>query len=155
MEAREFPPMYTPQPNAGVRESQIEVWKELVKRMVKETRQHRLTNSDVFFANAEIKRKCAPEFVDEIMQSLVRDGVAEVTGKGVYIVLGSEMTDELAKYITDNGLQGSVMTLQEVMDIDILKDQDQSVVKRAVDGLVRRSEAAWIRDAGETGVKFF
>ena len=69
-----FPPFFTLQPNLDTRQKQLKLWKDFILDSSAKNKLWFMTDKDAIFTNANINRKCSQEFINLIIQELIKTG---------------------------------------------------------------------------------
>lgn len=72
MSLKDFPPFYTLQPNLETRSKQLSIWKDYILDFSRSNRKFTL-DYDIF-SNPSINRNCNSEFINMIIQELIKSG---------------------------------------------------------------------------------
>ncbi|KAK9452988.1 ESCRT-II complex subunit-domain-containing protein [Dipodascopsis uninucleata] len=169
-----FRPFFTRQPNSQTWSSQLSLWTNLVLAYCRFYRIWRLDVATAIewdlFTNRTIERSLKLETCREILESMVKSGDAEwvavKSGLSSSAIIYWRRPDEWASLISDwideSGQRGAILTLYEIAESDLTLTQDfhgidQTILRKALDILVRRGQAQIMRsaDGNEAGVKFF
>ncbi|CAK9232334.1 unnamed protein product [Sphagnum jensenii] len=164
-----YPPYFTLQPVRDTREKQVELWKQLILKYCKH---HKYFVVDLeegdfpLFANANIDRKLTYEAREVFLGALVSEGKAEWMDKGHRrcLILWRRIQDWaelLLSFVRENGMEDSVMTLEEIMSGDETRGTelagiDRGVLIRAIKILEQKGKAAMFKGQAtdDDGVKF-
>ncbi|CAJ1364104.1 unnamed protein product [Effrenium voratum] len=161
----QLPPFFTLQPNAAVRTKQLELWKQLASEYCKAKRIFVLGLDHELFRNAELQRQLPSEARRAVAEHLVASGAAQWAGEKEdrLLVLWrsvSAWADLIFQWATENGLIGSVETVQSLMDGEAAEGQEfygapRELIMAALQELSRRGRATIFRgSSGSEGVKF-
>ncbi|KAK9468933.1 ESCRT-II complex subunit-domain-containing protein [Lipomyces arxii] len=172
-----FPPFFTRQPNNLTWSSQLSQWNSLILAYCRFNRIWRIDLNTAIewdlFHNKEINRSLKLEACREILENMVKKGDAEwVSGSGnqgakntsaiIYWRRPEEWANIISEWIDSTGQKNAILTLYEITDGDLSVSQDfrgidSTILRKALDVLVRRNQAQIMRSAEgeEAGVKFF
>ncbi|XP_058221506.1 vacuolar protein sorting-associated protein 25-like isoform X4 [Rhododendron vialii] len=113
-------PYFTLQPVKDTREKQIQLWKGLILDYCK-TQKVFIVEPEGFplFTNSGIERSLSHEAREVFLSTLVSEGRAEWMDKGhrKCLILWhriQEWADLILRFVKDNGLEDSVMTIEEI-----------------------------------------
>jgi ESCRT-II complex subunit VPS25 len=162
-----YPPYFTLQPVKDTREKQIQLWKELVLDYCR-TQKIFIVEPENFplFTNSGIERSLSHEAREVFLSALVSEGRAEWMDKGhrKCLVLWhriQDWADLVLRFVKDNGLEDSVMTVEEIRSgIESrgteLYGIDRTVLMRALKLLEHKGKLAIFKgtSADDEGVKF-
>jgi ESCRT-II complex subunit VPS25 len=162
-----YPPYFTLQPVKDTREKQIQLWKELVLDYCR-TQKIFIVEPENFplFTNSGIERSLSHEAREVFLSALVSEGRAEWRDKGhrKCLVLWhriQDWADLVLRFVKDNGLEDSVMTVEEIRSgIESrgteLYGIDRTVLMRALKLLEHKGKLAIFKgtSADDEGVKF-
>ncbi|CAK9067412.1 unnamed protein product [Durusdinium trenchii] len=163
----QLPPFFTLQPHASVRAKQLELWKQLISEYCSF---HRLFIIDLreepLFRNAQLARQLPSEARKVLAEHLVQQQAAlwaDEAAKERLLVLWRSVAgwaDLILQWAAENGLMGSVETVQSLMDGEAAEGQEfygapRELIMAALQELVRRNRATLFRgSSGSEGVKF-
>ncbi|KAK9450361.1 ESCRT-II complex subunit-domain-containing protein [Limtongia smithiae] len=173
-----FPPFFTRQPNSQTWSSQLSLWSSLILAYCRYNRVWRIDLNTAIewdlFHNKELNRALKLETCKEVLEHMVKKGDAEwvsgtdrsSAGKTTSAVIYWRRPEEWANIISDwidlTGQKNAILTMYEISDGDLSYSQDfhgidSSILRRALDVLVRRGLAQIMRsaDGEEAGVKIF
>ncbi|KAH7835765.1 hypothetical protein Vadar_029619 [Vaccinium darrowii] len=162
-----YPPYFTLQPVKDTREKQIQLWKELILDYCR-TQKIFIVEPENFplFTNSGIERSLSHEAREVFLSALVSEGRAEWMDKGhrKCLVLWhriQDWADLVLRFVKDNGLEDSVMTVEEIRSgIESrgteLYGIDRTVLMRALKLLEHKGKLAIFKgtSADDEGVKF-
>lgn len=162
-----YPPYFTLQPVKDTREKQIQLWKELILDYCR-TQKIFIVEPENFplFTNSGIERSLSHEAREVFLSALVSEGRAEWMDKGhrKCLVLWhriQDWADLVLHFVKDNGLEDSVMTVEEIRSgIESrgteLYGIDRTVLMRALKLLEHKGKLAIFKgtSADDEGVKF-
>lgn len=162
-----YPPYFTLQPVKDTREKQIQLWKELILDYCR-TQKIFIVEPENFplFTNSGIERSLSHEAREVFLSALVSEGRAEWMDKGhrKCLVLWhriQDWADLVLHFVKDNGLEDSVMTVEEICSgIESrgteLYGIDRTVLMRALKLLEHKGKLAIFKgtSADDEGVKF-
>ncbi|KAL8138957.1 hypothetical protein V2J09_004958 [Rumex salicifolius] len=116
-----YPPYFTLQPVRDTRDKQIQLWKELILDYCKTQKIFVISLEEDFplFSNPVIERSLSHEAREAFLSSIVGEGRAEWMDKGhrKCLILWhriQEWTDIIVQFVKENGLEDSVMTIEEI-----------------------------------------
>ncbi|EPS73641.1 hypothetical protein M569_01114, partial [Genlisea aurea] len=116
-----YPPYFTLQPTRDTRERQIQLWKELILEFCRTQKIFVVGLDEDFplFRNPAIERSLSHEARQVYLSALVAEGKAEWTDKSnkKCLILWHripEWADIILNLVKENGLDGSVMTVEEI-----------------------------------------
>ncbi|KAL6072153.1 Vacuolar protein-sorting-associated protein 25 [Balamuthia mandrillaris] len=166
----ESPPFYTLQPVLNTRKKQLELWANLVLDYCQHFRIYELGVADAaqhpLFCNTRINRRLNGEALVHVFEHLVQLGNAEWADKertklAIFWRTPMQWADQIYKWVNENGLTGTVMTVYELREGPAAKDQefsglDQGVLVKALQILEKQGKAKLFSgsEAGSLGVKF-
>lgn len=170
----EFPPFFSKQINERTWNAQLGYWDTLILGYCAHYRVWTLdVNEDVavngqpLFSNPRINRSLKKQTVQSILEYMVGQGHAEwlqdKTTVLVYFKRPDEWATLIANYIDSTGQGGTVVTLYELSEGDLVQSQEfcninPIMLRRAIDILVSRKRAVLMKgpDGKEIeGVKMF
>eukprot|EP01095_Lingulamoeba_sp_RSL-Kostka_P009557 TRINITY_DN3322_c1_g3_i1.p1 TRINITY_DN3322_c1_g3~~TRINITY_DN3322_c1_g3_i1.p1 ORF type:complete len:181 (+),score=42.01 TRINITY_DN3322_c1_g3_i1:97-639(+) len=163
------PPFFTLQPVLITRQTQIQMWRELIFSYCKAKNMHKLDvdNSIELFNNEEIDRKLSNDQIKIIFDDLIRTNNAEWTTKtqnqiNIFWKTINEWANLIYTWACNNGLNNSVCTLYEIREGDYVQDEefyglDNDILVRALKVLENERKAQMFtgNDIDSIGVKFF
>ncbi|PON94761.1 ESCRT-II complex, vps25 subunit [Trema orientale] len=116
-----YPPYFTLQPVRDIREKQVQLWKELILEYCRFQKIFVIGLEEDFplFSNPVIERFLSHEAREAFLSALVSEGRAEWLDKGhrKCLILWhriQEWADIILNFVKDNGLEDSVMTVEEI-----------------------------------------
>nr|XP_019046965.1 ESCRT-II complex subunit VPS25 [Kwoniella bestiolae CBS 10118]OCF25895.1 ESCRT-II complex subunit VPS25 [Kwoniella bestiolae CBS 10118] len=143
-----FPPFFTLQPNPSTLSHQLELWRALILRWARHERVFKV-NTDSgeaggVFENKRIKREAAPDPPKQDNKYLI------------YWKKPDEWGDLIYTWVTDNGLNSSIMTFYEITDGDLSHTTEfyelpPPILRKALESLVKRGKAQLLEGKGEVG----
>ncbi|WVF69602.1 hypothetical protein IAT40_004380 [Kwoniella sp. CBS 6097] len=160
-----FPPFFTLQPNPTTQAHQLELWRALVLRWAKHERVFEVNtdgeNGGVF-ENKGIKRKLLPPTMKRLLAEMAKSGEAAAdppkqdTRYLLYWKKPDEWGDLIYTWVTDNGLNASIMTFYEITDGDLSHTTEfyelpTPLLRKALETLVKRGKAQLLEGKGEIG----
>ncbi|CAO2819687.1 unnamed protein product [Amaranthus hypochondriacus] len=163
-----YPPYFTLQPVKDTREKQIQLWKELILEFCRSQKIFVISLEEDFplFLNSTIERSLSHEAREAFLSALVAEGRAEWMDKGhkKCLVLWhriQDWADIILNFVKDNGLEDSVMTVEELRSgVESrgteLHGIDRSVLMRALKVLENKGKLAIFKGTStdDDGVKF-
>ncbi|KAM7492397.1 hypothetical protein LguiA_035318 [Lonicera macranthoides] len=163
-----YPPYFTLQPVRDTREKQVQLWKELILDYCKTQKIFVIQLEDDFplFTNPAIERSLSHEARAAFLSALVLDGRAEWMDKSrrKCLILWhriQDWADLILHFVKENGLEDSVMTVEEIRTgIESrgtdLHGMDRTVLMRALKLLEQKGKLAVFKgtSADDEGVKF-
>ncbi|ATY66881.1 ESCRT-II vps25 subunit [Cordyceps militaris] len=172
-----FPAFFTRQPNLATHHAQRRTWTALVLAYARHHRLFRLrlseaAESDLFY-NRRLERRLQGPDVRELVDGMVKDGLAEyVAGTGTpahdgghdVVLLYWKKPEEWAAlveaYVEDTAQKGSVLTVYELSEGDGTRNTelhgiDNEILRKALNILVKRGKAQIFGQEDSLGVKFF
>ncbi|CAN6691106.1 unnamed protein product [Malus baccata var. baccata] len=164
-----YPPYFTLQPVRDTREKQIQLWKDLILDYCKIHHIFVIGLEDQefpLFSNPAIERSLTYEAREAFLSALVAQGRAEWLDKSrrKCLVLWHRIQDWaniVLDFVKDNGLEDSVMTVEEIRTgIESrgteLHGIDRTVLMRALKMLEQKGKLAIFKGttADDEGVKF-
>ncbi|GAV88498.1 ESCRT-II domain-containing protein [Cephalotus follicularis] len=163
-----YPPYFTLQPVRDTREKQVQLWKEMIVDYCRTQKIFVIGLEDDFplFSNPVIQRFLSHEAREVFLSALVSDGRAEWLDKGhrKCLILWHRIQDWaeiVLQFVKDNGLEDSVMTVEEIRSgIESrgteLHGVDRTVLMRALKLLENKGKLAIFKgtSADDEGVKF-
>ncbi|KAK5002234.1 hypothetical protein LTR28_011669 [Elasticomyces elasticus] len=177
-----YPPFYTLQPNATTRSRQLSLWSSYILSYTRSQtpRIFRLNLSTALdsslFHNRTISRRLGERDARTVLDWMAsRDGGTRVewigSGKGksgareqsacwVFWKTPAEWGDAIYNWVDATGQKGSILTLYELRQGDAVQSQewagmDVELLRKVLDGLVRRGRCQVFGDDHGAGVKFF
>ncbi|PWA45837.1 E2F/DP family protein [Artemisia annua] len=163
-----YPPYFTLQPVRETREKQIQLWKELILDYCRTQKIFVIGLEQDFplFTNPAIERSLNHEAREAFLSALVSDGRAEWMDKNrrQCLILWhriKDWADLILNFVKENGLEDSVMTVDEIRTgiesrgTDI-HGMDRTVLLRALKLLENKGKLAIFKgtSADDEGVKF-
>ncbi|GFZ08712.1 E2F/DP family winged-helix DNA-binding domain-containing protein [Actinidia rufa] len=156
------------QPVKDTREKQIQLWKELILDYCRTQKFFIIELEKEFplFTNPVIERSLSHEARDVFLSALVSDGRAEWMDKGhrKCLILWhriQDWSDLILRFVKDNGLEDSVMTVEEIRSGTEsrgteLHGIDRTVLMRALKLLEHKGKLTIFKgtSADDEGVKF-
>lgn len=163
-----YPPYFTLQPVRDTREKQILLWKELILDYCRSQKVFivDLEEDFVLFSNPAIDRSLSHEAREAFLSVLVAEGRAEWMGKihRKCLILWhriQDWADIIVSVVKENGLEDSVMTVEELRTgIESsgteLHGMDRTVLMRALKLLENKGKLAIFKGTStdDEGVKF-
>ncbi|KAA8521193.1 hypothetical protein F0562_011872 [Nyssa sinensis] len=163
-----YPPYFTLQPVRDTREKQVQLWKDLILNYCKTQNIFviGLEEDSPLFTNPVIERSVSHEAREAFLSALVSDGRAEWMDKGhrKCLILWhriQDWADLILSFVKENGLEDSVMTVEEIRSGPEsqgteLHGMDRTVLMRALKLLEHKGKLAIFKGtpADEEGVKF-
>ncbi|KAJ4962162.1 hypothetical protein NE237_022101 [Protea cynaroides] len=163
-----YPPYFTLQPLKDTQQKQVQLWKELILDYCRTQKIFVIGLEDDFplFSNSAIERSLSHEARDIFLSGLVSDGRAEWMDKGhkkclILWLRIQDWADCILRFVKDNGLEDSVMTVEEIRSgIESqgteLHGMDRTVLMRALRMLEQKGKLAMFKgsSADDEGVKF-
>ncbi|XP_052183712.1 vacuolar protein sorting-associated protein 25-like [Diospyros lotus] len=163
-----YPPYFTLQPVKDTREKQIQLWKELVVDFCRAQNIFiiELENDFPLFTNPVIERSLSHEAREVFLSALVSEGRAEWMDKGhrKCLILWhriQDWADLILAFVKDNGLEDSVMTVEEIRSGTEsrgteLHGVERSVLMRALKLLEHKGKLTIFKGAStdDEGIKF-
>nr|GME10088.1 vacuolar protein sorting-associated protein 25 [Ipomoea batatas] len=163
-----YPPYFTLQPVRDTREKQMQLWKELIIDYCKTQKVFVIGLEEDFplFSNPAIERSLSHEAKEAFLSALVSDGRAEWMDKGhrKCLILWhriQDWADLILRFVRENGLEDSVMTVEEIRTGTEsrgteLHGMDRTVLMRALKLLENKGKLALFKgtSADDEGVKF-
>lgn len=163
-----YPPYFTLQPVRDTREKQVQLWKELILEYCRTQRVFVIGLEDDFplFSNPAIDRSLSHEARGAFLSALVLEGRAEWMDKGrrKCLILWhriQDWADCILRFVKDNGLEDSVMTVEEIRSgIESrgteLHGMDRTILMRALKLLENKGKLAIFKGTStdDEGVKF-
>ncbi|XP_024030551.1 vacuolar protein sorting-associated protein 25 [Morus notabilis] len=163
-----YPPYFTLQPVRDIREKQIQLWKELILEYCRFQKIFVIGLEEEFplFSNPVIERSLNHEAREAFLSALVSEGRAEWLDKGhrKCLILWhriQEWADIIVNFVKDNGLEDTVMTVEEIRSgIESrgtdLHGIDRTILMRALKLLEQKGKLALFKgsSADDEGVKF-
>ncbi|XP_010529232.1 PREDICTED: vacuolar protein sorting-associated protein 25-like [Tarenaya hassleriana] len=163
-----YPPYFTLQPVRDTREKQVQLWKELILDYCKTQKLFVVGLEEDFplFSNPAIDRSLSHEAREVFLSALVSEGRAEWIDKGRRKCLMlwhrvQEWADVILQFVRENGLEDSVMTVEEIRSGTEsrgteLQGIDRRILIRALKLLENKGKLALFKgtSADDEGVKF-
>ncbi|KAM4085219.1 hypothetical protein ACJW30_10G010200 [Castanea mollissima] len=164
-----YPPYFTLQPVRDTREKQVQLWKDLILDYCRTQKIFviGLEEEDfALFSNPVIERSLSHEARAAFLSALVSEGRAEWLDKGhrKCLILWhrvQDWADIIFRFVKDNGLEDSVMTVEEIRSgIESrgteLHGIDRTILMRALRVLEQKGKLAIFKGtlADDEGVKF-
>ncbi|KAK1306101.1 Vacuolar protein sorting-associated protein 25 [Acorus calamus] len=163
-----YPPYFTLQPVRETREKQVQLWKELILDYCRTLKVFTIGLEEDFplFSNPEIQRTLTHEAREVFLSALVSEGRAEWINKGhkkclILWMRIQDWADCVLRFVRDNGLEDSVMTVEDIRSgIESrgteLEGIDRTVLMRALKLLEQKGKVAIFKgtSADDEGVKF-
>jgi len=119
--------------------------------------------TDLFY-NKSLNRRLKPKDAMEVLESMISEGQLEDQENSTVVVVYWRKPEEWANAIYDwidsTGQKNSVLTLYEISQGDMTTSQefhgiDPTILRKALDVLVKRGSAQVFGTGNEMGVKFF
>ncbi|XP_076927546.1 vacuolar protein sorting-associated protein 25-like [Bidens hawaiensis] len=163
-----YPPYFTLQPVRETREKQIQLWKELILNYCRVQKVFVIGLEEDFplFSNPAIERSLNYEAREAFLSAIVLDGQAEWMDKNhrQCLILWhriKDWADIILHFVKENGLEDSVMTVEDIRTgiesrgTDI-HGMDRGVLMRALKLLENKGKLAIFKgtSADDEGVKF-
>ncbi|XP_071717129.1 vacuolar protein sorting-associated protein 25 [Rutidosis leptorrhynchoides] len=162
-----YPPYFTLQPVRETREKQIQLWKELILDYCRTQKIFVIGLEQDFplFSNPAIERSLNYEAREAFLSAIVSDGRAEWMDKNhrQCLILWhriKDWADIILHFVKENGLEDSVMTVEEIRTgvesrgTDI-HGMDATVLMRALKLLENKGKLAIFKESStDLGVKF-
>ncbi|KAL8241732.1 hypothetical protein R6Q59_012034 [Mikania micrantha] len=163
-----YPPYFTLQPVRETREKQIQLWKELILDYCRARKIFVIGLEEDFplFSNLAIERSLNHEAREAFLSAIVLDGRAEWMDKNhrQCLILWhriKDWADIILHFVKENGLEDSVMTVEEIRTgiesrgTDI-HGMDRGVLVRALKLLENKGKLAIFKGTStdDEGVKF-
>ncbi|XP_023760039.1 vacuolar protein sorting-associated protein 25 [Lactuca sativa] len=163
-----YPPYFTLQPVRETREKQIQLWKELILDYCRTQKIFIIGLEEDFplFSNPAIERSLNHEAREAFLSAIVLDGRAEWMDKShrQCLILWhriKDWADLIIRFVKENGLEDSVMTIEEIRSgiesrgTDI-HGMDRTVLVRALKLLENKGKLAIFKGTStdDEGVKF-
>ncbi|KAL7150502.1 hypothetical protein ABFS83_05G116800 [Erythranthe nasuta] len=163
-----YPPYFTLQPVRDTREKQIQLWKELILDYCRTQKIFVVGLDEDFplFSNPVIERSLSNEAREAFLSAVVSEGRAEWTDKSRRKCLLlwhriQDWADLIIRFAKDNGLEDSVMTVEEIRSgIESrgteLHGMDRTILMRALKYLENKGKLAIFKgtSADDEGIKF-
>ncbi|KAG0459922.1 hypothetical protein HPP92_023050 [Vanilla planifolia] len=163
-----YPPYFTLQPVRETREKQVQLWKELILDYCRSQRVFVIGLDEEFplFSNPAIARSLSHESREVFLSALVSEGRAEWMDKNhkkclILWLRIQDWADCIINFVKDNGLEDSVMTIEDIRSgIESrgteLAGIDRGVLIRALKLLEQKGKAAIFKGSStdDEGVKF-
>ncbi|KAL3645755.1 Vacuolar protein-sorting-associated protein 25 [Castilleja foliolosa] len=163
-----YPPYFTLQPVRDTREKQIQLWRELILDYCRTQKVFVVGLDEDFplFSNPVIERSLSHEAREAFLSALVNEGRAEWLDKNhrKCLILWhriQDWADLIIHFVKDNGLEDSVMTVEEIRSgIESrgteLHGVDRTILTRALKQLEHKGKLAIFKgtSADDEGVKF-
>ncbi|KAI9283934.1 ESCRT-II complex subunit-domain-containing protein [Umbelopsis sp. AD052] len=179
----DFPPLYTRQPTESTWQNQVKEWERIILAYYRSQRLYRLNlveatvpGASPLFDNTKIKRRLSLETLEEIVNEMVRKGLAEwVTDSNsssksaartqalIYWRKPEEWSSLLWTWINEQGFNNSIMTVYEIANGEAAEgtdfyEMDTTVLIKALEVLSASGNAQIFTGTGDVdsiGVKFF
>lgn len=163
-----YPPYFTLQPVRETREKQVQLWKELILDYCRSQKVFIIGLEEEFplFSNPVIERSLSHEARGVFLSALVAEGRAEWMDKShkkclILWLRIQDWADHIIKFVKDNGLEDSVMTVEDIRTgIESrgteLAGIDRGVLMRALRLVEQKGKAAIFKGSStdDDGVKF-
>ncbi|KAK2998594.1 hypothetical protein RJ639_012265 [Escallonia herrerae] len=163
-----YPPYFTLQPVRETRDKQVQLWKEMILDYCRTQKIYVIGLEEDFplFTNHVIERSLSHEARQAFLSALVSDGRAEWMDKShrKCLILWhrvQDWADLILHFVKENGLEDSVMTVEEIRSgIESrgteLHGMDRTVLMRALKLLEHKGKLAIFKgtSADDEGVKF-
>lgn len=163
-----YPPYFTLQPVRDTRDKQIQLWKELILDYCKTQKIFLISLEEDFplFSNPVIERSLSHEAREVFLSTIVGEGRAEWMDKGhrKCLILWhriQDWADIIVQFVKDNGLEDSVMTIEELRtgvesQGTELQGIDRTILMRALKLLENKGKLAIFKGTStdDEGVKF-
>nr|XP_023913650.1 vacuolar protein sorting-associated protein 25 [Quercus suber]XP_023913651.1 vacuolar protein sorting-associated protein 25 [Quercus suber]XP_023913652.1 vacuolar protein sorting-associated protein 25 [Quercus suber]POF09075.1 vacuolar protein sorting-associated protein 25 [Quercus suber] len=163
-----YPPYFTLQPVRDTREKQVQLWKDLILDYCRTQKIFVIGLEEDFalFSNPVIERSLSHEAREAFLSALVSEGRAEWLDKRhrKCLILWhrvQDWADIIFHFVKDNGLEDSVMTVEEIRSgIESrgteLHGIDRTILMRALRVLEQKGKLAIFKgtSADDEGVKF-
>lgn len=163
-----YPPYFTLQPVRDIREKQVQLWKELILEYCRSQKIFVIGLEEEFplFSNPAIERSLSHEAREAFLSALVSEGRAEWIDKGhrKCLILWhriQEWAGIILNFVKDNGLEDSVMTVEEIRSGIESRGTDlhgvnRTILMRALKLLEQKGKLALFKgsSADDEGVKF-
>lgn len=163
-----YPPYFTLQPVRDTREKQVQLWKDLIIDYCRTQKIFVIGLEEDFalFSNPVIERSLSHEAREAFLSALVSEGRAEWLQKGhrKCLILWhriQDWADIILHFVKDNGLEDSVMTVEEIRSGTEsrgteLHGIDRTILMRALRLLEQKGKLAIFKgtSADDEGVKF-
>lgn len=163
-----YPPYFTLQPVRETREKQVQLWKELILDYCRSQKVFIIGLEEEFplFSNPVIERSLSHEARGVFLLALVAEGRAEWMDKShkkclILWLRIQDWADHIIKFVKDNGLEDSVMTVEDIRTgIESrgteLAGIDRGVLMRALRLVEQKGKAAIFKGSStdDDGVKF-
>ncbi|XP_010268243.1 PREDICTED: vacuolar protein sorting-associated protein 25 [Nelumbo nucifera] len=163
-----YPPYFTLQPIRETREKQVQLWKELILDYCRTQKIFVIGLEEEFplFSNPVIERSLSHEAKEAFLSALVSEGRAEWMDRGhkrclILWLRIQDWADCILRFAKDNGLEDTVMTVEEIRSgIESrgteLHGMDRTVLMRALKLLEQKGKVAIFKGAStdDEGVKF-
>ncbi|EYU29062.1 hypothetical protein ABFS82_05G113400 [Erythranthe guttata] len=163
-----YPPYFTLQPVRDTRDKQIQLWKELILDYCRTQKIFVVGLDEDFplFSNPVIERSLSNEAREAFLSAVVSEGRAEWTDKSRRKCLLlwhriQDWADLIIRFAKDNGLEDSVMTVEEIRSgIESrgteLHGMDRTILMRALKYLENKGKLAIFKgtSADDEGIKF-
>ncbi|CAO3659695.1 unnamed protein product [Umbelopsis vinacea] len=178
----DFPPLYTRQPTESTWQSQVKEWERIILAYYRSHRLYRLNIAEAtvpgacpLFENLRIKRRLSLETLEEIVNEMVRKGLAEWitdsksnaksarTQALIYWRKPDEWASLLWNWVNEQGQNNSIMTVYEIANGELAEgtefyEMDTAVLMKALEVLSAKGNAQIFTGTGDVdsiGVKFF
>ncbi|ONK69834.1 uncharacterized protein A4U43_C05F27220 [Asparagus officinalis] len=163
-----YPPYFTLQPVRETREKQVQLWKELILDYCRSQKIFIIGLEEEFplFSNPVIERSLNHEARGVFLSALVSEGRAEWMDKShkkclILWLRIQDWADHIIKFVKDNGLEDSVVTVEDIRSGfesrgTELAGIDRGVLMRALRLLEQKGKAAIFKGSSsdDEGVKF-
>ncbi|CAO3691664.1 unnamed protein product [Umbelopsis ramanniana] len=179
----DFPPLYTRQPTESTWQNQVKDWERIILAYYRSQRLYRLNLAEAtvpgaspLFDNTKIKRRLSLEALEEIVNEMVRKGLAEWVADSnsssksaartqalIYWRKPEEWSSLLWNWINEHGFNNSIMTVYEIANGEASEgtdfyEMDTTVLIKALEVLSANGNAQIFTGSGDVdsiGVKFF
>lgn len=163
-----YPPYFTLQQVRDTREKQIQLWRELILDFCRTQKVFIVGLDEDFplFSNPVIERSLSHEAREAFLSALVSEGRAEWQDKShrKCLILWHRIQDWanlIVTFVKDNGLEDSVMTIEEIRSgVESrgteLQGMDRTVLMRALKHLEHKGKLTIFKgtSADDEGIKF-
>uniref|UniRef100_A0A7N0VC47 Vacuolar protein sorting-associated protein 25 n=1 Tax=Kalanchoe fedtschenkoi TaxID=63787 RepID=A0A7N0VC47_KALFE len=144
-----YPPYFTLQPVRDTREKQVQLWKELILDYCRTQKIFTIILDEEFplFTNPVIDRSLSHEAREAFLSALISEGRAEWMDKGhkkclVLWLRIQDWADCILRFVKDNGLEDSVMTIEEIRTgIESRGTEEGYILDLKTSALMPRGEA--------------
>ncbi|KAI1616667.1 WNK lysine deficient protein kinase [Exophiala viscosa] len=167
-----FPPFFSPQPNALTLQAQLKKWSLFLQRYCKHHHIFKLTIIEALdtplFHNSTLKKRLSlkdAKAVIDYMASKEGDERAEWLGSEkseawIWWRKPEEWATLIATWVEDTGQKGTVLTLYELVEGEATEKQefhglDMDVLRKSLNTLVKKGKAQVFGTGDQQGVKFF